>query len=171
MSSPSASSSSAPRAATEFPTSPRGTLLSRSLGKTSPLPLHVDQLTGAEAALGAYKLVVCLAPDDVRLVTLGSSPNGARLLDATFLASVTTPFATNARVSTVPAAFGTLRPYGVVIAFQMFCPAGTVNPSSTVKVASSSRAPFGTGPACRPERHPGRGTQRACTHPALLLRP
>jgi hypothetical protein len=41
-------------------------------------------LAGAEAALGAYKLVVCLAPDDVPPGTPGRSPNGARLLDATF---------------------------------------------------------------------------------------
>jgi len=53
-------------------------------GQTINLPVHVDQLTGAEAALGAYKLVVCLAPDDVPLGTPGRSPNGARLLDATF---------------------------------------------------------------------------------------
>jgi hypothetical protein len=46
--------------------------------------VHVDQLTGPEAALGAYKLVVCLAPDDVPPGTPGRSPNGARLLDATF---------------------------------------------------------------------------------------
>ena len=48
------------------------------------LPVHVDQLSGAEAALGSYKLVVCVAPDDVPVGTPGRSPNGARLLDATF---------------------------------------------------------------------------------------
>src|SRR5207247_1325567 len=48
------------------------------------LPVHVDQLSGAEAALGSYKLVVCRAPDDVPVGTPGRSPNGARLLDATF---------------------------------------------------------------------------------------
>jgi hypothetical protein len=53
-------------------------------GQSINLPLHVDQPTGAEAALGAYKLVVCLGPDDVPLGTPGRSPNGARLLDATF---------------------------------------------------------------------------------------
>ena len=53
-------------------------------GQTINLPVHVDQLSGAEAALGAYKLVVCLAPDDVPVGTPGRSPNGARLLDATF---------------------------------------------------------------------------------------
>jgi hypothetical protein len=48
------------------------------------LPVHVDQTSGAEAAFGAYKLVVCLGPDDVPAGTPGRSPNGARLLDATF---------------------------------------------------------------------------------------
>jgi hypothetical protein len=51
---------------------------------TINLPVHVDQTSGAETALGAYKLVVCLSPDDVPLNTPGRSPNGARLLDATF---------------------------------------------------------------------------------------
>jgi hypothetical protein len=53
-------------------------------GQNINLPVHVDQLAGAEAALGAYKLVVCLGPDDVPVGTPGRSPNGARLLDATF---------------------------------------------------------------------------------------
>ncbi len=53
-------------------------------GQTINLPVHVDQLAGAEAALGAYKLVVCLAPSDVPAGTPGRSPFGAQLLDATF---------------------------------------------------------------------------------------
>jgi hypothetical protein len=53
-------------------------------GNSINLPVHVDQLAGAEAGLGAYKLVVCLGPDDVPQGTPGRSPNGARLLDATF---------------------------------------------------------------------------------------
>jgi hypothetical protein len=53
-------------------------------GQSINLPVHVDQLAGAETALGTYKLVVCLAPDDVPVGTPGRSPNGARLLDATF---------------------------------------------------------------------------------------
>src|SRR6266540_1166481 len=53
-------------------------------GQTINLPVHVDQTSGAEAALGAYKLVICLAPDDVPPGTPGRSPNGARLLDAQF---------------------------------------------------------------------------------------
>src|SRR2546422_1401076 len=45
----------------------------------------------------------------------------SRFAALTFLASVTVPSATNARVSTVPAALGApmLATYGVVIAFQM----------------------------------------------------
>jgi hypothetical protein len=53
-------------------------------GQSINLPVHVDQLAGAEAALGAYKLVVCLPPDDVPVGTPNRSANGARLLDATF---------------------------------------------------------------------------------------
>ena len=53
-------------------------------GQSINIPVHVDQLSGAEAALGSYKLVVCLAPDDVPVGTPGRSTNGARLLDATF---------------------------------------------------------------------------------------
>jgi hypothetical protein len=64
-------------------------------GQSIPdLNVYVDQLSGAEAALGAYKLVVCLPPDDVPADTPGRSPNGARVLDATF---------TLANVFTVPA--------------------------------------------------------------------
>jgi hypothetical protein len=53
-------------------------------GQTINLPVHVDQVTGAETALGAQKLVVCLAPSDVPQGTPGRSPFGAQLLDATF---------------------------------------------------------------------------------------
>jgi hypothetical protein len=63
-------------------------------GQRIQLPVHVDPTAGAEAALGAYKLVVCLAPDDVPQGTPGRSPNGARLLEALF---------TTNNVFTVPA--------------------------------------------------------------------
>jgi hypothetical protein len=53
-------------------------------GQTINLPVHVDQTAGAEAALGPYKLVVCLAPSDVPQGTPGRSPFGAQLLDALF---------------------------------------------------------------------------------------
>jgi hypothetical protein len=73
-------------------------------GNSINLPVHVDQTSGAEAALGAYKLVVCLGPDDVPVGTPGRSPNGARLLDATF--TVDNVF-TNAAGDTVWKAFTT----------------------------------------------------------------
>jgi hypothetical protein len=63
-------------------------------GQRIQLPVHVDPTAGDEAALGAYKLVVCLAPDDVPQGTPGRSPNGARLLEALF---------TTNNVFTVPA--------------------------------------------------------------------
>jgi hypothetical protein len=53
-------------------------------GQTINLPVHVDQVTGAETALGNQKLVVCLSPADVPQGTPGRSPFGAQLLDATF---------------------------------------------------------------------------------------
>jgi hypothetical protein len=53
-------------------------------GQNINLPVHVDQTSGTEAALGAYKLVVCLAPADVPQGTPGRSPNGAQLLEAVF---------------------------------------------------------------------------------------
>jgi hypothetical protein len=53
-------------------------------GQTINLPVHVDQTAGAEAALGPYKLVVCLGPADVPSGTPGRSPFGAQLLEAVF---------------------------------------------------------------------------------------
>jgi hypothetical protein len=53
-------------------------------GQNINLPVYVDQTAGSETALGPYKLVVCLGPDDIPQGTPGRSPNGARLLEATF---------------------------------------------------------------------------------------
>ncbi|HSC73809.1 MAG TPA: hypothetical protein VLB89_06545 [Gaiellaceae bacterium] len=53
-------------------------------GQAINLPVHVDQTTGTETALGSYKMVVCLAPADVPQGTPGRSPNGAQLLEANF---------------------------------------------------------------------------------------
>src|SRR5437016_3799421 len=53
-------------------------------GQSINLPVHVDQLAGAEAALGAYRLVVCLGPSDAPPSAPNRSPNGAQLVDATF---------------------------------------------------------------------------------------
>jgi len=86
-------------------------------GQAINIPVHVDQTSGAETALGAYKLVVCLAPDDVPAGTPGRSPNGARLLDATF--TVDNVFTVPAGPSvwdaiTTPWAGGAPRPAGTV---------------------------------------------------------
>lgn len=97
-------------------------------GQTINLPVHVDQTAGAEAALGAYKLVVCLNPDDVPVGTPGRSPNGARLLDATFTVN---------NIFTVPAGQSVWQaittPYAAGI--------GAPNPAGTVE----TRAIVGTG--------------------------
>jgi hypothetical protein len=97
-------------------------------GQNINLPVHVDQLAGAEAALGSYKLVVCLAPDDVPQGTPGRSPNGARLLDATFKVN---------NVFTVPAGANVWKaittPYAPSI--------GAPNPAGTVE----TRALVGAG--------------------------
>ena len=54
-------------------------------GQTISLPVHVDRTSAVpDTALGAFKLVVCLAPSDVPQGTPGRSPFGAQLLDATF---------------------------------------------------------------------------------------
>ena len=103
-------------------------------GQAINLPVHVDQLSGAEAALGAYKLVVCLAPDDVPLGTPGRSPNGARLLDATF--TVDNVFTVPAGASiwkaiTTPWAGGAPNPAGTVET-RAFVANGTVTLAKSV---------------------------------------
>lgn len=105
-------------------------------GQAINLPVHVDQTTGAEAALGAYKLVICLGPADVPLNTPGRSPNGAQLLEATFAVSniftspatggiwktITTPYAAG---SPAPNAAGTVET-------RSFVSTGTVTLASKV---------------------------------------
>jgi hypothetical protein len=53
-------------------------------GQTLQVPQYVDPTTGAEAALGAYKIVTCLPPPDVPAGTPGRAAFGAQLLDAQF---------------------------------------------------------------------------------------
>ncbi len=82
-------------------------------GQNINLPVHVDQTAGAEAALGAYKLVVCLAPADVPQGTPGRSPNGAQLLEAVFTVNniFTVPAGSNVwKAITTPYAPGTGAP-------------------------------------------------------------
>jgi hypothetical protein len=86
-------------------------------GQNITLSVHADQTTGTDAALGPYKLVVCLGPDDVPVDTPNRSPNGARLLDATF--TVDSVFTVPAGQSvwktlSTPWAGGTPNPAGTV---------------------------------------------------------
>jgi hypothetical protein len=53
-------------------------------GQALDLYVYVSATSGAETALGAAKLEVCLPPVDVPATTPGRAPNGAKLLDATF---------------------------------------------------------------------------------------
>ena len=53
-------------------------------GQALDLYIYVSATSGAETALGAAKLEVCLPPVDVPAGTPGRAPNGAKLLDATF---------------------------------------------------------------------------------------
>jgi hypothetical protein len=52
-------------------------------GQTLKLPLFVTPTAGAEQALGAYKLSVCLTPWDIP-ESLGGAPQGAQVLDVRF---------------------------------------------------------------------------------------
>jgi len=53
-------------------------------GQAIALPLYVNPTAGAETALGAYRLVICLPPPDVPVGTPGRSAFGAQVLDANF---------------------------------------------------------------------------------------
>lgn len=53
-------------------------------GQSIQLPVYVDPTSGAETALGAYRLVSCFGPPDVPQGTPGRSPFGTQLLDAKF---------------------------------------------------------------------------------------
>jgi hypothetical protein len=94
-------------------------------GQTINIPVHVDQTSGADAALGPYKLVVCLAPADIPSGTPGRSPFGAQLLDATFTTdnTFTVPAGESVwKAITTPYAAGTGKPN----------PAGTVETRAVV---------------------------------------
>ena len=121
-------------------------------GQRIQLPIHVDATAGAEAALGAYKLVVCLAPDDVPPGTPGRAPNGARLLDATF---------TTNNVFTVPAGAAIWKtittPYAPSIGRPN--PAGTVETRAYVAPGAATITSRVTSRARRTVRFSGRVTQ------------
>jgi hypothetical protein len=79
-------------------------------GQNINLPVHVDQTAGPEAALGPYKLVVCLGAADTPPSAPNHSPNGAQLLDATFTTNsiFTVPAGENTwKAITTPYAAGT----------------------------------------------------------------
>jgi hypothetical protein len=97
-------------------------------GQSINLPVHVDQTTGAETALGSYKMVVCLAPADVPQGTPGRSPNGAQLLEANFTVN---------NVFQVPTALSTWKALTTPYA----AGTGAPNPAGTVE----TRAVVGSG--------------------------
>jgi hypothetical protein len=79
-------------------------------GQTINLPVHVDQTAGPEAALGPYKLVVCLGAADTPPSAPNHAPNGAQLIDATFTTNsiFTVPAGENTwKAITTPYAAGT----------------------------------------------------------------
>jgi hypothetical protein len=119
-------------------------------GQRIQLPVHVDATSGAEAALGSHKLVVCLAPDDVPPGTPGRSPNGARLLDATF---------TTNNIFTVPAGPATWKTITTPWAGGVPNPAGTVETRSFVAPGTVSITSRVTNRARRTVRFSGRITQ------------
>jgi hypothetical protein len=63
-------------------------------GQTLQVPLFVNPTVGAETALGAYKLSLCLAPWDIP-ESAGGAAQGAQVLDAKFTVNAifTTPTA------------------------------------------------------------------------------
>jgi hypothetical protein len=66
------------------PTSAAVWILNLSVaGQTLKVPVFVNPTTGAEQALGAYKLSVCLTPWDIP-ESAGGAPQGAQVLDVKF---------------------------------------------------------------------------------------
>jgi hypothetical protein len=121
-------------------------------GQNINLPVHVDQTAGAEAALGAYKLVVCLGPADVPQGTPGRSPNGAQLLEAVF---------TTNSIFTVPAGASVWKAITTPYAPGLPAPnvAGTVETRSIVSAGTISIAKKVTSVTKRLLRITGRVSQ------------
>jgi hypothetical protein len=101
-------------------------------GQTIALPLYVNPTAGAEQALGAYKLSICLPPPDVPIGTPGRSANGAQVLDAKF---------------TVNGIFSTPSTAGILRWESLFTPynpgKGTVNLAGTFETRSLVALPVG----------------------------
>ena len=94
-------------------------------GESIQLPLYVNPTSGAEAALGAYKLVICLPPPDVPVGTPGRSAFGAQVLDANF---------TVTNIFTAPSSAGVS---GWASLFTPYNPGqGTVNAAGTFEAES-----------------------------------
>jgi hypothetical protein len=101
-------------------------------GQTIALPLYVNPTAGAEQALGAYKLSICLPPPDVPIGTPGRSANGAQVLDAKFTVN---------GIFTTPSAGGALRWESL---FTPYNPGkGTVNLAGTFETRSIVSLPVG----------------------------
>ena len=67
------------------PTSRAVWILTLTIATTTlKVPLYVNPTTGAETALGAYKLSICLPPPDVPVGDPTRAAQGAQLLEATF---------------------------------------------------------------------------------------
>jgi hypothetical protein len=67
------------------PTSQAVWILTLSIATTTlKVPLYVNATTGAETALGAYKLSICLPPPDLPVGDPARAAQGAQLLDALF---------------------------------------------------------------------------------------
>jgi hypothetical protein len=67
------------------PTSKAVWILTLSIATTTlKVPLYVNPTTGAETALGAYKLSICLPPPDLPVGDPARAAQGAQLLEATF---------------------------------------------------------------------------------------
>jgi hypothetical protein len=121
-------------------------------GQRIQIPVHVDPTAGPEAAFGAYKLVVCLPPDDVPPGTPGRATNGARLLEALFTVN---------NVFTVPAGQAVWKAITTPYAPSTGAPnpAGTVETRAYVSAGTLSIASRVTNRARRTLRITGRVTQ------------
>ena len=121
-------------------------------GQRVQLPVHVDATSGTETGLGSHKLVVCLAPDDVPQGTPGRSPNGARLLDATFTVN---------NIFTVPAGQSIWKAITTPYAAGTGAPnvAGTVETRAVVASGAVTIASRVTNRARRTVRFTGRVSQ------------
>ncbi|MGZ4334021.1 MAG: hypothetical protein ACXVRJ_07075 [Gaiellaceae bacterium] len=117
------------------PTSAAVWILNLSVaGQAILLPLYVNPTTGAEQALGAYKLSICLPPPDVPIGTPGRSANGAQVLDAKF---------TVKGILTTPSSGATLRWETL---FTPYNPGqGTVNALGTFEARSLISLPVSLG--------------------------